>query len=430
MARRGRVGRRSLRAELPLAGCLAGYSSTTGVSGVGAPGFAEASRKPRVLILITLAEAGGAQTAVSLFLSELTREFDVTLAAHGSGPLCEAAHAAGVPFVQLEQVRRPLHPWHDALGLIELVRLCRRVRPDIVHAHSSKAGILGRLAAALARVPIRIFTVHGWSFEAYGGLPARLYLWIERLVQPITTSVICVAHSTRERGLSARACTAGRTVVIHNAVDVSSFVERPRADGPPRIISVSRFAFPKDFATLVEALEKIQADYRALLVGEGPIRAEVAAALRRPRLASRVQLLGACRDVPDLLGSSDIFVLSSRSEGLPISILEAMAARLPIVATDVGGVAEAVVDGETGLLVPAGNAKALAAALERLIEDVELRRRLGASGRLRARECFDVPGFRAAHLELYQRELERLGLRTPPAGKPAPRRSRALSASR
>src|SRR5438034_5154415 len=178
--------------------------------------------KPRLLILITLAEAGGAQSSVSVLLPGLTSDFDVTLAAHGSGPLREAARAAGVPFVQLSHLRRNLHAWHDVLALFELVRLCRRLRPDIVHAHSSKAGALGRLAAALARVPIRIFTVHGWSFAAYGGLPGRLYLWVERRLRRLTTAVVCVAAASRDVGVAAGACRAERTFVIHNAVDVTA----------------------------------------------------------------------------------------------------------------------------------------------------------------------------------------------------------------
>jgi glycosyltransferase involved in cell wall biosynthesis len=387
-------------------------------------------RKPRLLVLITLAEAGGAQESVSLLLPALAERFDVTLAAHGSGPLSESAREAGVPFVELRHVRRPIQPWHDVLGLIELFRLCRRLRPDIVHAHSSKAGALGRLAAALAGVPIRVFTVHGWAFGAYGGLQGRCYLWLERWLSRLTTSVVCVAVAVRELGLAAGACEpGGQTVVIHNAVDVTAFPEFRPGPGPPRVISVGRFAFPKDFESLASAFARLSADYRAVLAGDGPDLPQMRAALDQHGLLSRVELLGARRDVHDLLATSDVFVLSSRSEGFPVSILEAMAAGLPVVASDVGGVAEAVVHGETGLLVPAGDAAALAGALERLLADAALRSRFGERGRERARRHFDVKTFRLAHLELYARELERLGLPVSAAAEPGEWRPRAPGVS-
>ncbi|HSB38404.1 MAG TPA: glycosyltransferase family 4 protein [Gaiellaceae bacterium] len=381
-------------------------------------------RKPRLLVLITLSELGGAQTAVSLLLPGLVKQFEVTLAARGGGPLRAGAEAAGVPFVELRHVRRSINPWRDALALAELVRLCRRVRPDIVHAHSSKMGVLGRLAARLARVPVRVFTAHGWSFVAYTGLAGRLYLLVERLMRPLTSAVVCVSEASRAQGLVARACNPARTVVIHNAVDVRSFGSRAEANGPVRVVSVGRFAYPKDFSTLLEALERIGSDCRAALVGEGPGLQEVTSGIVARGLSGRVELLGARGDVAGVLAASDIFVLSSRSEGLPVSILEAMAAGLPVVATDVGGVTEAVVDGETGLVVPPADPEALAAALERLVVDGGLRRRLGAAGRARALRLFDVQRFRAAHLELYRRELERSRLVAPAATA-----GRVLSAS-
>jgi glycosyltransferase involved in cell wall biosynthesis len=286
-----------------------------------------------------------------------------------------------------------------------------------VHAHSSKAGALGRLAAALAHVPVRIFTVHGWSFAAYGGLPGRLYLWVERRLRRLTTAVVCVAEASRDVGVDAGACQAERTLVIHNAVDVAAFAAPDRPRGIPQVVSIGRFAFPKDFATLVEALTATRADYRAAFVGEGPLLPEIAATIRQRGLTERIDLLGNRGDVRGVLASADVFVLSSRSEGFPVSILEAMAAGLPVVATDVGGVAESVIDGETGLLVPPGDPGALAAALDRLLTDGALRLGLGAAGRERVRRHFDLTDFRRAHVELYLQELERR------AGRPARRLS-------
>jgi glycosyltransferase involved in cell wall biosynthesis len=289
----------------------------------------------------------------------------------------------------------------------------RRERPDIVHANSSKAGVLGRMAAVLARVPIRVFTVHGWAFKAYSGLPSALYRSADRLMARATTITICVTETERAAGLAARTCSGERTVVIPNAVDVDA-APCARHDGdPPRIVTVGRLARPKDPLTLVRALARVHDHpFYALIVGAGPDRPVVEAEIRRLGLERAVELCGPRRDVPDLLSRSDLFALASRSEGGPLSVLEAMAAGLPVVASDVGGVRELVVDGATGTLVPAGDPDALAAALELLLADPELRRRLGAAGRERVRERFDLSALRRAHLELYARELARHGARS------------------
>jgi glycosyltransferase involved in cell wall biosynthesis len=361
------------------------------------------TERPKVLVLITLAEIGGAQSYLMQLLPALTSGFDVTVAAWGPGPLRAAAERAGARFVPLEHVRRPISLVHDVLGLLELVRLCRRLRPDLVHANSSKAGILGRLAAFVARVPSRVFTVHGWAFAAYPGTTGKAYLWADRAMRPLTTTTICVAENERRLGLEARTCTAARTIVIHNAVDVGATSVADPGNAEPLLVSVGRLKYPKDFPTLLAAAERL-GDRRFTLeiVGDGPERPDL-----ERRLPARVTLAGGRDDVPALLARADVFVLSSRSEGLPVSVIEAMAAGLPVVASAVGGVPELVVDGETGLLVTPGDADALASALARLVDDPELRRSFGAAARRRALEEFDLPRFRAAHVDLYRRELAR-----------------------
>jgi glycosyltransferase involved in cell wall biosynthesis len=370
------------------------------------------ARRPRVLIVITLAEVGGAQTYVSQLFPALAERFDVAVAASGSGPLRDAAKAAGVRFLQLRNLRRPVSPLRDLLALFELISIMRRERPDIVHANSSKAGVLGRLAAVAARVPIRIFTVHGWAFKAYTGPASWAYLWADRLAGRWTTVTICVAEHERSSGIAARTCRSDRTVVIPNAVDVAA-VKTAEVNGrTPRLVTVGRLKAPKDFRTLARAFAALpRGSFEALIVGDGPDRPEVEAELARLGLANAVRLLGERRDVPELLAGSDVFVLSSASEGLPLSVEEAMAAGLPVVASAVGGVPELVVDGETGYLVPPGEAGRLAEALRSLLEDPSLRRRMGRSGRARAEALFDLNAFRRAHVELYRRQLAERGLR-------------------
>jgi glycosyltransferase involved in cell wall biosynthesis len=374
----------------------------------------ERPRRPRLLLVITLAEVGGAQSYLAALLPALTGPFDVTVAAHGMGPLREAAASSGAQFVPLRHVRRAINPWRDVAGLFELLRLVRRERPDILHASSSKAGVLARLAAALDGVPIRIFTAHGWAFGAQSGSRSRLYRWADRLMRPLTTVTICVAERERTAGVAAHTCDAAKTVVIPNAVDVEaapvSTVDRPT----PRIVSVGRLKAPKDFQTLARALSLLPQDsYEALIVGDGPDRPAIQRRLRQLALEERVHLVGARDDVPAVLAEADVFVLSSRSEGMPVSVIEAMAAGLPVVASHVGGMSELVEDGETGFLVPPEDPTALTRVLATLLEDQALRRRLGDAGRERARREFDLDPFRRAHVELYSRELAKRGLPAP-----------------
>jgi len=245
----------------------------------------------------------------------------------------------------------------------------------------------------------------------------------DRLMAPLTTVTICVSENELAAGLEAGTCRADRSVVIRNAVDVAAAYRSRHDRAVPRLIAVGRLKAPKDFLTLIRAFAALsEGSFEALIVGDGPDRTAVEAEIRRLGLDGRVRLVGERDDVPKLLADSDVFALSSRSEGLPVSVLEAMAAELPVVASRVGGLAELVVDGETGILVPPGDAPALAAALGRLIEGRDQRRRLGAAGRARAERLFDLAAFRSAHVELYDRELALTSAVAEPPVEPAERR--------
>jgi glycosyltransferase involved in cell wall biosynthesis len=370
--------------------------------------------RPRILLLVTLAETGGAQTYVAGLAHALSPEFDVTVAAHGRGPLVDAAARAGARYVPLRHVRRSISVWRDALGLLELLILMRRLSPHIVHANSSKAGILGRVAAWLARVPIRIFTAHGWAFSAAAGSERLLYLWAERLARPLTSVTICVSEAERRTGIAARTCDSRTSLVVLNGVDVTSRPRARPASVPPVLVTVGRLQTPKDQLTLVRALSELRdRDFRAVLVGEGPDRSSLQGEVARLGLARKVELAGEQSGVCDLLAAAHVFVLASRSEALPLSVLEAMAARLPVVASRVGGVPEIVVEGETGFLVPPGDPSSLARALRRLLDDPHLRQRLGAAGRVRVEAHFRLDVSLGAHLDLYRRELAGRGLPAP-----------------
>lgn len=363
-----------------------------------------AARRPRLVYVVTLAEVGGAQSYVRDLLPAALERFDVTVAAYGDGPLRDAVGELGIPFVPLRHVRRPLSARQDPLGLLELTRLFGRLRPDIVHLNSSKAGVLGRAAAAMARVPACVFTAHGWAFKATSGTSARCYLWADRAVRPLTTIVICVSETERRAGIAARVCTSAKSIVIANAVDVGATVVRPRDRVDPiEIVSVGRLAPPKDFLTLLHALEILPRGQAHLTVlGDGPHRPMLESEIAQRGQSEAIQLAGEVREVRPTLERSDVFVLSSASEGMPMSVLEAMAAGLPVVASDVGGVHEVVEEGTTGFLVPSGDAPQMAERLARLAGDRALRERLGEAGRRRVEQCFALPAWRAKHLALYE----------------------------
>jgi glycosyltransferase involved in cell wall biosynthesis len=244
---------------------------------------------------------------------------------------------------------------------------------------------------------VRVFTVHGWAFKATHGAASHAYLLADRLMRRLTTATVCVSQTELDAGLRARTCDRGRTVVIRNGVDAATFSRAPLDGEPPVVISVGRLKEPKTFVTLARALARLEpSTFRALIVGDGPDRAQVEAQLRGP-----VELLGEREDVPSLLAAADVFVLSSASEGLPLSVLEAMACGLPVLASAVGGVPELVAD--AGVLVPPNDAEALADALAELLADRERRRALGAAGRARVESEFSLARMRELHLELYSR---------------------------
>ncbi len=365
------------------------------------------ARRPRLLYLVTLAEVGGAQSYVRDLLPAAEHEFEVTVAAYGEGPLRDACVERGIPFVPLRHIRRDISLPRDLVGLLELVRLFRRIRPDIIHLNSSKAGVLGRIAGTLARVPVVVFTAHGWAFKAATGIRANLYLWSDRLVRRLTTMTICVSEIERAAGLEARTCSAERSTVITNAVDVDAALPHVAGeDDRVRIVSVGRLAQPKDFPGLIAAAAQLRPGTTHIrILGDGPQRPELEGLIAQHNLDDTVELVGEVPDVRPYLAAADIFVLSTHSEGMPIAVLEAMAAGLPVVTSNVSGLHEVVVNDQTGLLAPPDDPRALAATLNRLIDDPDLRHQLGDNGRRRAEDHFSLAPWRTAHLHLYHQLL-------------------------
>lgn len=359
----------------------------------------------RLLHLITRAEPGGAQTQLLSLLPGLRPYFDVTVATGEEGFLTEALHRMGVRAVVVPDLVHPIDPLRDIRALKEMRALIGRLRPVLVHAHTSKAGFLGRLAAQLCGVPA-VFSAHGWTFREGASRGRRLVSApLERMAARWSEAIITVCESDRDLALCRRIGRASRLHVVRNGLADCRWQAQPGAAVRPTVIMVARFAPPKDQALLLKAASGLRIAFDLWLIGDGPDRPAMECLASRLRMSGSVRFFGWRTDVAPMLAHAQIFVLASRFEGFPVSVLEAMRAGLPVIATDVGGVCEAVAEGETGFLVPRDDQTALRERLERLIADPALRAQMGKASRERFLRRFTVDRTVEETLRIYEAVL-------------------------
>jgi glycosyltransferase involved in cell wall biosynthesis len=335
------------------------------------------------------------------------------------GPYVKPLRAAGIP-VDTFHLPRGLDPIRLVWSLIELTRYFRRVKPDLVHTHCSVPGIVGRLAARLAGVPVVVHTVHGFAFhDGSRGLGTALAIAIERLAAGWTDVMLSQNREDMERAQQLGITPRRRLEYVGNGIALERFLaETPhRAVGRPAVITcVARFEPVKNHELLFQAAELLKergARFELRLVGGGEGRARAERRVAELGLAGHVRFLGYRDDIPALLAWSDIGVLTSLKEGIPRAAVEAMAAGLPMVATRVTGTREVVRDGDSGLLVDAGDAVALAEALAKLIDDPALRASMGARGREIVMAEFDETLIVRRLERIYRDSLEHQGIGVP-----------------
>jgi len=336
----------------------------------------------RLMFVITRGDSfGGAQ----LHVRDLTRQLvadghDVHVVVGATGTLTDELRASGIATSSCDGLLREVNPIHDLRAVRQLRQQIVEFAPDLVTTHSSKAGMIGRMAARWAGVPC-IFTVHGWSFIDTVPQPLRtIYMGLEWCAAPLARQIICVSNQLVEMGSTA-GINPKRFVVVHNGIpDSPANLRSNPGSTNPRAIMVARFAAPKDHATVVRAMASVQG-LQLDFVGDGPDEAGVKALAQELGVSDRINFLGQRSDVAELLARSHIFILSSKSEGFPISTLEGMRAGLPVIVSNVGGASESVQAGTTGLLFERGDHSALVDHLTRLAGDSGLREEMGLAGR-------------------------------------------------
>lgn len=360
----------------------------------------------KIVYVVTRADPIG---GVQIHLRDLTRALharghSAIVVTGGTGPFVDQLRAQGIPTIILRHLTLPISPWRDPLAFREIRAVLKESKPDLVAVHSSKAGVLGRLAARSLGLPV-LLTAHGWNFTpGIAPFQAAVYRHIERLVGPLASKIITVSEFDRQLAIEAGITTQDRIVAVHNGMrDVPPSLRADPTRNPPGLVMVARFSPQKDHPTLLRALGSMQEYPWTLdLVGDGPRMSEIVSLAAELGIKDRIRFLGQRLDVEQILARAQIGLLTTNWEGFPRSILEMMRAGLPVVATAVSGIGEAVRDGETGYLIPRNDVHLLRERLARLLGDSALRMRLGAGGRRRYEEHFTLDQLVNNTIAVYQ----------------------------
>jgi len=374
------------------------------VGGAAGAGRLLSGEKVRVLRVIARLNVGGPAIHATLLSERLDPSRFHSLLVSGAESATEgnylALHGRRIEGLHVvPELGREIHPARDVATVLRLRRLMARFRPDIVHTHTAKAGAVGRVAAWLARVPVIVHTYHGHVLQGYFS-PARTraFLAVERGLARVTDGILTVSEQVRREILGFGIGAPERVSVLPLGLDLEPFLGCDglrgslRAElgiGPaaPLVGIVARLVPIKrheDFLAAAALVAARVAACRFLIVGDGERRAELEALAHRSPVADRVAFLGWRSDLDRVYADLDLAVLCSANEGSPVSLIEAMAAARPVVATSVGGVPDIVEHDVTGLLVPARDSDALAGAITTLLADPDRREQMGHAARKRA----------------------------------------------
>lgn len=345
--------------------------------------------KVNVLYIITKLELGGAQKQLLSIISNLDKgAYNVFLFTSQEGLLMnEALSIEGLVVKKSRFLERKINPFKDILALIEICRFIKKNKIQIVHTYSSKAGILGRIAAKLSKVKIIIHTVHGWSFHDYQQKSAYyLYLFLEKICAKFSSKIIVVSQWDKEKGLKNLVGKPEQYVLVRYGIDCPEFENKEKRSQIRKSFGLSDTDFvvgmvacfkpqkaPVDFIKLAAKIKETFPNIKFIMIGDGELRRKISARIKKLNLERQIFLTGWRKDIPLVLSCMDIFVLTSLWEGLPIAVLEAMAAEVPVIATDTGGINEVIKNDKTGYLVKAGDIGSMQNRIEGLFKDRQKR---------------------------------------------------------
>ena len=389
------------------------------------------NEKIRVLRIITRLNIGGPAMHASLLTGALDRDkFHVCLAygktAPGEGDMDYLFPQEGFASVHIPELVREISPFYDIRAFFRIYRLIREFRPHIVHTHTSKAGLLGRIAAWMAGVPKVVHTFHGHVFDGYfNASQAKLYVFLEKLLAKITDRIVIISETLCDEICGdLRVVPIEKVKIIYLGFDQKRLTNLHKKKGQLRmslgipedvktVAIVGRLVPIKNHSMFINAAVKVLErgwKVRFLIIGGGELSKDIKdrIASLEPAFNTKIVMLGWQEDIEMVYSDIDIVALTSLNEGTPVSIIEGMIVGLPVVATDVGGVKDVVKDGKNGILIRTGDVDGFVSAIESLLGDDEKRRLYGKNGREMAREKYDsrrlVEDIEELYTELTEKE--------------------------
>lgn len=375
------------------------------------------AQRIKLLYVITKLELGGAQKQLLSLIRGLDKEkFNQFLFTAKSGHLlADALSIPGVTVKKSQFLERNINPLKDILALVELYQFIKKNNIEIVHTHSSKAGILGRLAARFSGVKIIVHTVHGWSFnDCQSGLLRKLYIELEKFAAQFTDKLIIVSNYDKEVGLKNNIGAEIKYGFMRYGIDYDLFNAKEKnireelgiKENELVVTDISCFKpqkAPLDFIKLACIAGREFSNAKFILVGDGILHKYAEKLILKLNLQKQVILTGWRKDIPAILLGTDVLVLTSLWEGLPIVVLEAMAAKKPVIATHTGGVKEVIVEDKTGFLVPCHDIKRMSEKLATLLRSEVLRKQMGEAAKNNLGYNFTLKNMVKYNQDLYER---------------------------
>lgn len=363
------------------------------------------SRRKKVVIISSNSDEAGAPRHCETLIKALSGRYDFTFISGGKGPVHHRLCSSGVNTVWIPGLRSEINPFRDLFCFLAIFIALLRMRPDIVHLHSAKAGLLGRIIATLINIPT-IYTFHGFPWRGMSKIRQKVIFGIEKFFSRLRDiDFILVSENMKREAEEKLGIAPVKLHVIHNGVEKNENMASHDYSEGLKIIMPARVCSAKDHETLLKAVRDLDFPFELTLCGAGTNEANFVDSARicAGRNFEKIQFLGERSDVPHIMSHHNLLVLSSHFEALPLSIIEAMACALPVVASDVGGVSE-LVSKESGKLFAVGDQQELAQHL-RFFCEPKNRKTYGLAGHKRFLERFDVD--RMAHFisAIYDKKL-------------------------